>query len=339
MANSRLMVWVRTRRALIVGGTLVAVLLLLVLMAVFVIPSRLVARDLPATGVLKPDQVVKATNDVRGTMLQGIFGLLFIGTAFFTYQQLKVSRDNRTTEQFTRAIEHLGSEQMDVRVGGIYALERIARASTEDQERRAVLEILSTYIREHARKDRGDAAGVQTCTPSWLKLWRRRKHSATPGAAQVSPLDADVHAGLLVLARRSKDAQDPPIILSGTDLSRAYLAAPRVSVARFNRVNLQESVLQVANLASADLRHADLWAADLRWSNLQGANIQEAYLYEAKLCHSNLSGADLRGANLKKADLTGASHEGIKLSGATADAETQWPTDLDPKVAGVRFVP
>ena len=51
------------------------------------------------------------------------------------------------TDRYTKAIEQLGSDKLDVRIGGIYALERIARDSARDHP--AVMEVLTTFIREH----------------------------------------------------------------------------------------------------------------------------------------------------------------------------------------------
>ena len=50
-----------------------------------------------------------------------------------TWRQVPVSREGQITERFTRAMEHLGSETADVRLGGIYALERIARNPEMDR--------------------------------------------------------------------------------------------------------------------------------------------------------------------------------------------------------------
>jgi hypothetical protein len=51
-------------------------------------------------------------------------------------------------ERFTRAIEQLGSDQLEVRLGAIYALERIARDSERDHW--PIMEILTAYVRAHA---------------------------------------------------------------------------------------------------------------------------------------------------------------------------------------------
>ena len=54
------------------------------------------------------------------------------------------------TDRYTKAVEQLGSDKLDVRIGGIYALERIARDSARDHP--AVMEVLTAFIREHSRE-------------------------------------------------------------------------------------------------------------------------------------------------------------------------------------------
>jgi hypothetical protein len=60
----------------------------------------------------------------------------------------RLNRHGQITERFTRAIDQLGNESLDVRLGVIYALERIAKDSRHDHPQ--VVEILTAYIREHA---------------------------------------------------------------------------------------------------------------------------------------------------------------------------------------------
>jgi hypothetical protein len=64
-------------------------------------------------------------------------------------KNLAVALDGQITERFTRAIEQLGSNQLEVRLGAIYALERIARDSEQDHW--SIMEILTAYVREHIR--------------------------------------------------------------------------------------------------------------------------------------------------------------------------------------------
>ena len=79
---------------------------------------------------------LKAQNEVRTTLLQGLAGSVLIVGAYFTYRQLHTAREGQITERYTRAIDQLGDAQLDVRLGGIYALgadrPRLARRSGHD---------------------------------------------------------------------------------------------------------------------------------------------------------------------------------------------------------------
>jgi uncharacterized protein YjbI with pentapeptide repeats len=319
------------RRGTLAAGTLsAAVLIVLVVLSVYVFPDLLVKHDVGAAAVpkLKPSEALKAKDDVRKTLLQGIGGLLFLATAFFTWRQLQISREGQITEQFNKAIDHLGSAQVDVRLGGIYALERIANTSKE--ERGPIVEVLTAYIREHAPRPRAsDNPGPSS---RFRELFGRR---AQPHVSDLAPLQArkpDVQAAMLVLARRAVSEHDgTDLDLSGVDLRGAHLAKPKVEVAQFHRVNLQEAVLQASNLEAADLSKADLWRADLRWSNLQSADLRQAILSEADLREANLRGADLRGAKL----------DGVMFRNAEASSRTKWPdagSQAQAKAAGVLFI-
>jgi len=63
-------------------------------------------------------------------------------------EQLQVAQEGQITERFTRAIEQLGSQEMAIRLGGIYALERIANDSDKDYW--PIIETLTAYVRERA---------------------------------------------------------------------------------------------------------------------------------------------------------------------------------------------
>lgn len=62
---------------------------------------------------------------------------------------MKVDQDQQITERFTRAIVQLGDELMALRLGGIYALERISKDSAKDHWQ--VMEVLMAYVRKNVR--------------------------------------------------------------------------------------------------------------------------------------------------------------------------------------------
>src|SRR5829696_8830704 len=66
-----------------------------------------------------------------------------------TRETLRISEQGQITERFTRAIDQLGETELEIRLGGIYALERIAKDSPE-RDYSTVMEVLTAYARENA---------------------------------------------------------------------------------------------------------------------------------------------------------------------------------------------
>jgi hypothetical protein len=71
-----------------------------------------------------------------------------------TREKLDIDREAQITNRFTQAIGQLGAElkdgqpNLEVRLGGIYALERIARDSPKDHW--TIMEVLTAYVRRNA---------------------------------------------------------------------------------------------------------------------------------------------------------------------------------------------
>jgi hypothetical protein len=125
---------------------LVVVVVVAFLAFVFVaLPPMLVTADDIPSGPKRID----AQNSVRtaAAQLLGVIGLA-IG-AVFTARTFQLNKQGQITERFSRAIDQLGKDQLDVRLGGIYALERIARDSDNDHAQ--IMEVLTAYLRHHSR--------------------------------------------------------------------------------------------------------------------------------------------------------------------------------------------
>jgi hypothetical protein len=90
------------------------------------------------------------------TLAQILGGAALLSGLYFTWRTLQVNREGQITERFTRAIDQLGATdddgnpRLEIRLGGIYALERIARDSP-GRDYSTVMEILTAYVRENAR--------------------------------------------------------------------------------------------------------------------------------------------------------------------------------------------
>ena len=96
-------------------------------------------------------------SSIRTATLAFAAGVLPSIGAYYTHRTVELNRAGheldragQITERFTRAVEQLGNNgSLEVRLGGIYALERIARDSDEDHGQ--VVEVLCACVRENTR--------------------------------------------------------------------------------------------------------------------------------------------------------------------------------------------
>ena len=259
------------------------------------------------TGPLRVLRLQQARDAARGRLLTlgaGIFAagaLIFTGRNFtLARHQLEVSRQaieladraqrktlelteqGQVTDRYTRAIEQLGSDKLDVRIGGIYALERIARDSVRDHP--TVMEVLTAFVREHSSKRRPTATDRD---PNDLPPVPRR----------------DVQTAITVIGRRDSNQDRGQINLARSNLRGADLRKAALAGATFYKADLTGAVFLDAQAAHAVFRQSELFGAILIGANLAGANLVEATLIGAHLKGADLTGADLTGANLTGADL------------------------------------
>jgi len=188
----------------------------------------------------------------------------------FQVRQLELARSAQLTDRFSRAIEQLGGSSNHVRMGGVFALERIARDSPDDRQH--IVDTLDAFVRE-------------------------RLPGASVGAGGYVPIlqlrAPDAQAALTVLCRspladeRVANRQPGLLDLSRTDLRRA---------------NLRGARLDAVNLWGTRLEGADLCEASLIDSTLENANFgrfdpgNDSFMRGADLSRADLTGARVAGA-------------------------------------------
>lgn len=313
-------------------GIAAGVLTLALLWALFVPLADWLARtDVGSVGGSLHETAV---DNARGRLLTLGAGLVAVGALVFTALNFRLLRRNseqadqwqrrthelteqgQVTDRYTKAVEQLGSETLDVRIGGIYALERVARDSPRDHP--AVMDVLTAFIREH----------------SW-EQWPVPRIAEEEDEDLVEFTRPDIQAAFTVVGRRDSEHDIRSIDLTRADLTRAdltyadltdaYLTGAYLAGADFLGTYLTGADLTGANLAGAHLDGAYFTAADLTSANLAVAR-GEAYLDWADLSNADLTGASLAFADLSNADLTGATLTDTDLSRADLTGVT-WPAD------------
>ena len=296
-----------------------------------------------------------ARNDFIKTAAQILGGAFFLITIYFTYQNLlvaeknlaetqeknkadlSIARDKQTTELYVKAIEQLGSDKLEVRLGGIYALERIARESEKDYW--PIMEVLTACVRKDAP-------------------WPLKSPSKTTKKSILEIRPTTNVQNILTVIGRSSGAyvqgEDHRVDLSATDLrgvnlNKANLQWAVIRGSCLINAKLWEAHLENANLREAILKHEELFDAhlekadlsDVRMQNailenvnlngaiLTNAYLNNAFLYHAKMEGANLDNAQMEGANLKGVDLRGANGLTRKqLAGALNVDENMLPDYL-----------
>jgi uncharacterized protein YjbI with pentapeptide repeats len=251
--------------------------------------------------ILKKDKTT-IQNGVYATLVQAIGGLILGMTAYVGYRNFRISEDKQITKHFSKAIEHLGDEKIDIRLGGIYVLAQIAIDSPKYHW--TIIEILSAFIREKSTIHKPDLDG---------NIIPQQK------------LTTDVKAAITALGRRNIDRDNGRQI----DLRNVYLAEIEIeSDANLCRVNLSGSDLYAAKLNGIDLSEAKLYKANLNRANLSSANLTSTNLTGAQLCKANLSSANLNKADLISANLMDANLSSTYLSSANLRSANLCNTNL-----------
>ncbi len=222
-------------------------------------------------------------------------------------------------------MELLGSSNLSVRLGGIYALARLARDHPKDYHLQ-VMDVLSAF----ARHPVDDPALHRPATHGAM----RHKHVA-PMLDDVSPSQGvndmarpDVVEIVRVIGRRSHQQLETEreghyrinlrdtylfyahlrhTMLAGVDFTLAILAGANLIGAQLTDASLNRANLNAALLIDADLTHADLTGAMLK-----EATLGRAILARAKLIGIDLTEATLTHKNFNRADLGAADFANVK---------------------------
>ena len=243
--------------------------------------------------------------------LVALVGVPFVyWRTWVAHKQADIAEQGLITDRFTKAVDQIGAvrEEIDklgerkivpnieVRLGGLYALERIAKDSERDHWQ--VMEVLTSYVRQNC--------GEPVVMP--FKIIDSSKGLEL--SLQLDSPKMDVQTALTIIGRRSQKQREIESRLELTiDLTRTNL----------QNTNLNESNFEGANLSGAHLEGAifldtDMENIDLRDAYLEGTSLMYSVLYFA-----NFSTAHLEGAIFNRTWLKGAKFTNSLVWGAQFD--------------------
>jgi uncharacterized protein YjbI with pentapeptide repeats len=235
-------------------------------------------------------------------------------------------RDERF-RRFIEACKLLSDNSTSVRLGGIYALERLARDSKGDFPR--ILELLCAFVRTGKKRLGQCATDVGTA----FSVIARLAEVTREKGGEVEFDDSLRHQQTL-----------------GKDLSNASLNGVRTYIPLLPGVNLNgasvmDSAFTGGVLAQAKFRGANLSRttfsatflrqADFTSSRCVGTEFRASDMTDAVLCGADLTNATFDGCDLNGADMEGAVVVGASFKRAYYDAKTKLPAELDAQSSGM----
>ncbi|MGQ0566813.1 MAG: pentapeptide repeat-containing protein [Gemmobacter sp.] len=311
MGLSRTPAWVKSRLLGGLAGVALAVLLVfLVVSAIILIVSSLLAAAGTTPG---------ATLGAGGLIVALLGAPFLIWNTVIRHKALGFQKEGHITDRISKAVEQLGAEKtvkrplmdtegnprlddggkpivaeqtvpnIEVRIGGILSLERIAQDSCAYDKGRdhvRVMEILCAYVRENAPATSLDP------TP---EIKTRKKPRI------------DIQKALDVIKRRSSEQEEieadvryrldlRDCDLDGCDLSGGNFSGAIMWRCRCEGTNFTKSSLVGTNLAHSLLNFASFRNATMRGTNLNYCVLTETGFFSAIL--GNLAGVWIEGARM-----------------------------------------
>lgn len=244
-------------------------------------------------------------NEALRTLIQALGAAGVIIGGYLTLRRVAVAENRHITERFASAVGQLASEAVPVRLGAVYALERIAKDSAYDQW--AIMELLATTLLH------------------WVPL----RGVPPSGPAILGALDRE--------EQRPEGWPRPDVQAAVTAIGRRHR---RLGVAEPHRLDLRSLdlggiVCERLNLQAADLSRSSLYGALVVGCDLRRACLFQSHLAGATVWSTDLSGADLRTADLCGVSLTGSVLDRCDLRQAKAHGLEGWRDLKSVKLANI----
>ncbi|MEM9735195.1 MAG: pentapeptide repeat-containing protein [Pseudomonadota bacterium] len=249
------------------------------------------------------------------------------------------------TDRINKAVEQLGAEKtvkdadgertepnLEVRLGGIYALERIAQDSLRDHIQ--VMEILTAYIRHNA--------------PTKGQPTREEGEDRDSFLKRIEGPRIDIEAAIRVIGRRSVrqiEAELRRRTPYRPDLCRCCLRKANFlgSETNFACILFQDCLLERVNFSAVHSSGTIFIGSNLEFSEFLGTNLKDAIFTHVKtfktnfsasaLIDASLGGENVKGISLHRSSVVGANIWGSHirqrhLDEAFGDINTRIPKEL-----------
>jgi uncharacterized protein YjbI with pentapeptide repeats len=291
----------------------------------------------------KPEHRIEAAKVFFPVLVALIGGPVLIWRALTAHwaaqaarHQAEVAREAHYTTLFTKAVEQLGATRevketieiadgsggkkretitktepnLEVRLGAIYALERIAHDSERDHW--PIMKVLCAYIRNPQNSPVAGEQHPGEDVQAAVEVIGRRPHKMVPTVGLLDFQGADLRKVVLSYKNFEGGNFDEADLtnaqFNGAELNDASFVNSRLTEASFFRAGLQRAAffraeLRHASFVQADLRNASFGGAHVSHCKFDGANLANVSFADARSTFSIFSGLEMSGASFAGAQL------------------------------------
>jgi uncharacterized protein YjbI with pentapeptide repeats len=250
---------------------------------------------------------INLENELRKTVAQIFGGLLVLIGLYFTYEQLvaarvsiQVSQQTQLTDEYSKAVEQLGNNSSQIRLGGIYALQRLEENS--DTYTSIVKNVLSMYIRQKSKLP--DSSKFDEIQAALTVIFPKvSSHDTTKTSDRINLsnsflLDFDFSGSYLCNVKMDN------CVCSGSSFKNAVITSSKAYGTNFNAADFSAAKISNTVFYGADFPGAVFRNASIINCNFKICNLKECDLSNSVIEHTDFTGADLTGALLFGADLS-----------------------------------
>jgi uncharacterized protein YjbI with pentapeptide repeats len=230
-------------------------------------------------------------------------------------RQAEIAEQGHITDRFNKAVEQLGSPEQTIRIGGIYALWRIANDSP-DRDQRPIWNILCAFVRQPSyphiaqisEEDNEINNMLRDDVQTILNLMGSEE-AATSRANKAYEMDltgAELSKGILNRGNFS-GGNFTRANLSGSTLINANLSRTLLTEANFSDTKMAAAILIEAfgvkvDFSDSDISFADISNAQFVRANFKSTDLAETNFFQAQMNSSDFSDANMYGSNLTNSD-------------------------------------
>lgn len=317
---------------------------ILVLILVMWGVPKLHVHPLTPTGFTEEKEKLQLEDETRKTLAQIVGGLFLAFGLIFTYnsyrqdaeqlsistRQLKINEEGQVTERFTKAVALLGSGNVEVRLAGLYALERISKDARKAYLENKRASDNSNTGNPNPKQTPANSTGAENATPNQTPANSTGAENANPNQTPANNPDVEnanpkqTPANNTGASQNSntaalKDAKDfkenywtiMELIASyvrersKTPAARTGTPAP-TGTARKIEADIQAALTILGRRIGLNDRDDPGDSLDLRGAILPGADLSGLNFRDAKFTGANLTGVTLRSTNLSDAVMVDA---------------------------------